>query len=1346
MAERLELGDLIYRLGFESEADFLRALERVLDKADDEAGAQGRKAGESFRSQFVSTFAGTALGSALGTALTLAFSQAMAATRQFVTESNQEFRSYQLSLNQIAVAGVKDLEAIKQQIKAVSDEARLFSETDIASSVAELIKAGFEASEALELVRGSVNIAASDIDTATGKFADLTGTSITLGNVLRSLGLPLSEIGRLTDVVALGAQTSNLSTTELTQILSELGGIAKTAGISLEQLTAAAAELSNKGEQAETIATGLRSAISALIDPPATVKKQFDALGISLVDSNGKTRDFMEVIGNLERVTAAGGRGLQFLASGMDTIALQIVSKLGSSRREIQGLDADLRNAGGAAEELRKGVTAGLEPMINFEREIQNAKRALGEGLQPVLVTFYTEIAPKLVSALQKIVDLYKAWQGLADAVARATGGKIPSPFSNDPKSFSSGALIGPLKDFNDPARASILLTRISDEEKKLAEQRKQLENLQRTARLGVVSPLLAEQLRAAQETVKTTEAEITRLKADLEKLRAKPPSKPTEAPTSVSDSKPVPANIPTINREGKTEDAIVKRARELEGQLRVLQQRYKLGQVDAAQYRAELERLQRQLQALEKQATTTERKQAVLGGLGTIKDALEALEKTGVQPRLEALNAELERQNRLFAETKNVNQYAGALASLEQKAQALRERTTNADARKQIDKLLSDIADGRRKLETTLAQLGEEAAISLNEAAAERLKAVYGDGFQAALAAIRRSFTDFNTAIDGLLAQGFDEETARELAARAFPENFLELTFANLSKTVDPETTGFAEMGAKLGEAAGRGFSASFADIVKNQRRLELDRVFSFDELKALSDQELVELRDQLREIGLEGSAAFEQINAELAFRDPALAAKIEEETALAEGYYQVQEGARGAARGIDEYRESLRALSLGNILSEIDRLQSALAQGFDRPEEAEAARQQLDAATAALIENLNAQREGVERGIVSEEAFAASLQQVIVFLKSKTNNLEENSAAALNLRNQIAALEEELQKLTLIETPLTSSEFADGLRGFNERVGDALDALALLRQEFEVGLTSQQEYALGLEETIRYFELLAAEEGLSAEEARRLAIRIAQLRKELEGLIKINALAGVSLEVGETLEAQLERINAQIAEYEAQITRLEQEKLEPDISTERLDEVSRKLAEIQAQVAALRQVRSEIELEIKTKDIQENLEKAVLSAGKTLVDGIQEGNIQGAFEKIFEDVAGYFESLLLNAILGPIAQQLAASVASAMAPLLAANPLIGLGLLAGIVGLGALFSRPKPADERAAERVSSRSGVSTLNVNVTSQFDFTIASALSDPATRTAIERLVGQIVDRQLEVAMRRAGLTT
>lgn len=1330
MAERLNLGDLIYRLGFESEDEFLRALERTLDKADDEARKRGKRAGrsfaqdfsEGFKSEFASVFAGATLGSALGTVLGQAFNQAMAATRQFVTDSNREFARYEQGLIQLKLAGEENLGAAAEQIRQISEASKVFSETDVSLTLGELVKAGFDVNTAMELTAKSTNLASAEINAATGEFLDLTDSARSVSDILAGLEYDVSQAGRVVDVLGKTSQDSKLSLSDLVPAIASVAGTAKGVGLEIEDLGATFAALKDRGIPAAEAANGLRSVINSLIEPPATAKAAFDKLGLTFIKADGTTRSYAEVVQNLNRVVAAGPRGVQLLAAGMDTFAVNTAIAMGRSAGAIQGFKEKLEDAEGSTKRLSDTLKdSAIGRMAEFEAQINNAKRALGEQLQPTLVVFYRDIAPKVVEGINSIID---AINRLIAAQGKAAGGA------------------------EDWARTyGVTLT---DQQKQVVERIltdiKAAEAKQQLLARQLESPLLVgNALSIVKAAIAAEQAKIDALKTELRKIQKEaaqnnPPPRKEEQVESLPflvGERPPPSDFSSGKQ---AEDAIVKQARELEGQLRVLQERYKLGRIDAAQYRAELERLQRQLQALEKSAATTERKQAVLGGLSGVKDALEALEKARLQPRLEALGTELERQNRLFGDTKNVSQYAGALADLQQKAEALKRQTTSAEVKKQIDELLGRIAEGRKKLEDTLTQIGEEAAVEIGAAAADRLQQVYGDGFQAALSAIRRSFPDFNAALSGLLKQGFSEEDARELAARAFPQNFLELAFANLDKTVDPEATGFADMGAKLGEGAGKAFTTSFADVVKNQRRLEFaDRVFSFDELKAFSDQELLELRDLLKEIGLEGSAALEQVNAELAFRDPALAVKIEEEKALAEAYYQVQEGAEAAARGIEEYRQFLEALSLGGILTEIDRLQSALARGFDRPEEAEAARQQLDAATKALLANLDAQREGVAQGTVSEEAFAASLQAVIGFLKRKTEGLDASSAAALSLRNQIAALEEELRRLGLIETPLTSGEFSDGLKTFDERARDALDALDLLRREYDAGLISQEEYARGLQETIQYLELLAAEEGTTAEQARLLAIRIAQLKKELGELAK----AAKRDKPETTPRQELEEVERKIKEVEAQIAAAEQQKLHFKVDSEEFKKAETNIQHLQARLAKLKQ--EQVELAVRV-DIEENLPKIMLNGAKALIDGIQNGDLEGAFRKVFENVTDYFEGLLLQAILGPIAQQLAASVAQALAPLIASNPLVGLGILAGLIGLNFLFNRPKAADQKAADRASSRSGVSTLNVNVSSTFDITIASAISDPATRAAIERLVSQIVDRQLEIAMRRAGLVT
>src|SRR5690606_26828036 len=125
-------------------------------------------------------------------------------------------------------------------------------------------------------------------------------------------------------------------------IVARVGPTARLAGLEIEDLAAMAAVLSNNGMEASTIGTGLRSVLNSLIQPPATVRDQFDALGLSLVDQNGNLRDFNDVLTARGELTDQGGRGLQTIASGMDTFALATATGLGSASSTVQQFRSDL--------------------------------------------------------------------------------------------------------------------------------------------------------------------------------------------------------------------------------------------------------------------------------------------------------------------------------------------------------------------------------------------------------------------------------------------------------------------------------------------------------------------------------------------------------------------------------------------------------------------------------------------------------------------------------------------------------------------------------------------------------------------------------------------------------------------------------------------------------------------------------------------------------------------------------------------------------------------------------------------------------------------------------------------
>ncbi|MFA5552709.1 MAG: phage tail tape measure protein, partial [Trueperaceae bacterium] len=271
----LTIGDLLYRLGFENEDQFVASLDKVLNQSDkkitQESAKTGKKggqtAGEAFNKQFKATFSGAALGSFVGTALAQAFSGAVAATTRFVADSLNEYKVYEQGLLQLKLAGETNLAALSKRIHDVARASRVFSATDVSLAVGDLVKAGYDAETAFALVEAGVLGAASEVDAATGKFGDLGTTAGQLGNNLRALGYDTSQASRVMDVLARAAQDSNLDVSDMVDIVSRVGPTAKLAGLEIEDLAAMAAVLSNNGMDASLIGTGLRSVLQSLINP-----------------------------------------------------------------------------------------------------------------------------------------------------------------------------------------------------------------------------------------------------------------------------------------------------------------------------------------------------------------------------------------------------------------------------------------------------------------------------------------------------------------------------------------------------------------------------------------------------------------------------------------------------------------------------------------------------------------------------------------------------------------------------------------------------------------------------------------------------------------------------------------------------------------------------------------------------------------------------------------------------------------------------------------------------------------------------------------------------------------------
>ena len=236
------------------------------------------------------------------------------------------------------VIDVNDAAEIQEaQFKALGDEARrlgattVFSATQAAEGLEFLGRAGFTAEEAIGALEGTLNLAAAgslDLGTA----ADIAS------NVLSGFALATSEAGRVADVLAEAAASSNTNVRQLGEAIRFVGPVAAAFGISIEDTAAALGVLGNAGLQASTAGTGLRRVLGVLGVQSNKLTGLLNKLGLEFNDVNPATNDLTDIIDLLAASSISAADALEVFGQRGAPAILAIASQSDELRRLNQSL------------------------------------------------------------------------------------------------------------------------------------------------------------------------------------------------------------------------------------------------------------------------------------------------------------------------------------------------------------------------------------------------------------------------------------------------------------------------------------------------------------------------------------------------------------------------------------------------------------------------------------------------------------------------------------------------------------------------------------------------------------------------------------------------------------------------------------------------------------------------------------------------------------------------------------------------------------------------------------------------------------------------------------------------
>ena len=280
-----------------------------------------------------------------------------------------------------------------------------FSATESAQAMEYMAMAGWKTTDITNGLAGVMNLAA-----ASGE--DLATTSDIVTDAMTAFGMSADQSTYFADVLAQTATNANTNVGMMGETFKYVAPLAGAMGYNIEDMSAAIGLMANAGIKGSQSGTSLRNIITNLASPTDKVAGAMDDLGISLTDSDGKTKSFGETLSDL-RISFADLDEVQktqyaSAIAGKEGMS-GLLALINSSDEDFDKLTDSIKNCTGASEEMAEIRLDNLEGDVTlFKSALEGAQIAISDKLTPVLrnlVKKATDWLPKIQKSIIAVID-----------------------------------------------------------------------------------------------------------------------------------------------------------------------------------------------------------------------------------------------------------------------------------------------------------------------------------------------------------------------------------------------------------------------------------------------------------------------------------------------------------------------------------------------------------------------------------------------------------------------------------------------------------------------------------------------------------------------------------------------------------------------------------------------------------------------------------------------------------------------------------------------------------------------------------------------------------------------------
>jgi TP901 family phage tail tape measure protein len=301
-----------------------------------------------------------------------------------------------------AVQSTIEFEKVMQEVRAVtqaSDEQfkllvdnanKLGSSTEktaqqIAEAQKELAKLGFTIPEILLATKSIV-----DLSTATGE--DLVKSAEVAAATIKSFGLDVDQLSRVTDVMTKSFIISALDLEKFRESMKLVAPIAASTNVEIETVTAALAKLSDTGISGSLSGTAMRNLLGSMADPTEKLTKYIGQYDETLKDGIKSSEDFTRAL----KVLKDSNIDLEKAVQMVDKRAQSAFFTLVEYAEDVEYLALELKYLNNETEEVAKTMRDQLSNDIKIaESAFDSMRRNLVDGFIPTMresVQTFTQI------------------------------------------------------------------------------------------------------------------------------------------------------------------------------------------------------------------------------------------------------------------------------------------------------------------------------------------------------------------------------------------------------------------------------------------------------------------------------------------------------------------------------------------------------------------------------------------------------------------------------------------------------------------------------------------------------------------------------------------------------------------------------------------------------------------------------------------------------------------------------------------------------------------------------------------------------------------------------------------